>query len=110
MVKHLLFWKLKDYAEGRSKAENIDILRQRVLALPQSIPEIRAIEFGTNFATVAAAFDLAVTVQFADKAGFEVFLDHPDHAALGQAVSVVRESWAVVDYEIERTEPATTEP
>ena len=101
MVKHVLFWKLKDYAEGRSKAENIEILRQRVLALPQSIPQIRAIEFGTNFATVAAAFDVAVIVQFADKAGFEVFLEHPEHAALGPTVSAVRESWAVVDYEID---------
>jgi hypothetical protein len=110
MVKHILFWKLKEQAEGRSKAENIEILREKVLALPQSIPQIRAIEFGANFATVAAAFDLAVTLQFADMTDFETFLPHSAHIALGQAVNPLRESWAVVDYEIEPTESATTGP
>jgi hypothetical protein len=103
MVKHILFWRLKDQAEGRSKAENIDICRQRVLALPQSIPEIRAIEFGTNFANLPVAFDLAVILSFADKTDVETFVHHPDHMALGQAVNVMRESWAVVDYETEQT-------
>jgi hypothetical protein len=92
---------LKEQAEGRSKAENLDILRQKVLALPQSVPQIRAIEFGVNFATVASAFDLAVTLQFASRMDFETFLNHPAHIALGQAVNALRDSWAVVDYEID---------
>lgn len=110
MIKHILFWKLKDQAEGRSKAENIDILRQKVLALPQSIPEIRTIEFGVNFADLPIAFDLALVLQFADKKDFETFVNHPDHIALGQSVNVMRESWAVVDYETEGMEPVATDP
>jgi hypothetical protein len=108
MVKHVLFWKLKDQAEGRSKAENMPVLRDLVLALPAAIPQIRNLEFGTNFASVPAAFDVAVTLVFDSRSDFETFLQHPAHLALGQKVNDMRDSWAVVDYETAAADSAAS--
>lgn len=38
MLKHIVVWKFKDEAEGKSRAENCALVRERLLALVGSSP------------------------------------------------------------------------
>ena len=39
MLKHIVMFKFKDTAQGRTKAENLEAARARMLALKEEIPE-----------------------------------------------------------------------
>jgi hypothetical protein len=100
MIKHTLMWKLKPLAEGRSKAENIQVATRALHALKEEIDAIRRIEVGHNFAEVDNAYDMAITVEFDTREDFNRFLDHPAHKQLGVDVRRYRETGIVVDYEL----------
>ena len=48
MIKHIVLWKLKDEAEGRSKIENAHLMKTKLEALPLLITELNAVEVGIN--------------------------------------------------------------
>ena len=59
MVRHIVCIKLKDFAEGASKAENARMLRQRLEAMRGRVPGLLDLEVGLNFEPSEAAYDLA---------------------------------------------------
>ena len=65
MIKHIVFWNFSESAEGRSKAENMDLVEQKLLALKDLIPELLEIEVGRDFNGSPAAFDMALYTTFA---------------------------------------------
>ena len=99
MVKHVLMWRIKEAAEGRSKEENVAICTNAVNGLRDRIDLIRGLEVGRNFAQVASAYDLVITVEFDSREDFAKYLDHPAHKHVGEVVSPLRSDSAVVDYE-----------
>ena len=44
MLKHIVLFKFKDTANGKTKAENLEAARARMLALKEEIPEIVDLE------------------------------------------------------------------
>ena len=48
MLKHIVVWKFKDEAEGKSRAENCALVRERLLALVGVIPEVKHMEIGID--------------------------------------------------------------
>ena len=44
MICHIVMFKFKEFAEGRSKAENLAEAKRRMLALREEIPEIVSME------------------------------------------------------------------
>jgi Stress responsive A/B Barrel Domain len=100
MIKHILMYRMKNEATGRTKAENIEICTRALHALKQQIPVVERVEVGRNFARVDNAYDLVVTVELAGRNDFHAFLGHPAHKAAGELISPLRDDWIVVDYEV----------
>jgi hypothetical protein len=41
-------WRFADSAEGKTRAANMEIVRERLLALPAVIPEIKLMQVGRD--------------------------------------------------------------
>lgn len=99
MVKHIVFWKFKDHADGREKAENITRVREALEDLPGKISQISELEVGVNNNLSSAAWDVALYSSFATQDDLELYQKHADHQAVVELVGKVVMDRAVVDYE-----------
>lgn len=98
MIKHIVMWRFKDEAEGRTKQQNMEYIKERLLALVPVIPEIKSFEVGINIHSDAAAYDMALVSEFEDMAALERYKAHPMHVKVSQYVGKVRTERASVDY------------
>ena len=48
MIKHIVFWRLKDSAHGNDKATNARLIKSKIEALRGQIPGLPHIELGIN--------------------------------------------------------------
>ncbi len=102
MLRHLVLWKLKPEADGHTAAENGLILKHRLLALHQAIPEIKAMKVALNMPRSAYAnYDAVLDLFFDDYQALERYQTHPKHAELARWIATIREERASVDYETE---------
>jgi len=97
MVKHIVMWKLKDFAEGRSKSENIKYIKEMLEALPGVIKEIKFIEVGENI-NADRSYDAVLYSEFETPEDLEIYQNHPEHKKVSGYVSKVREARIVGDY------------
>jgi len=100
MVKHIVLWKLKETAQGRTRQQNAALLKQEMEALKEKIPAITHIEVGLNFNNSKAAYDLALYMECKTAQDLQVYQHHPEHLKVAELVGRLRESRVVVDYEI----------
>lgn len=98
MIKHLVMWKLKDFAEGATKEQNTKKMITELEALKKTIPQIRHIEVGANFLPSDFSYDVALYSEFETEEDLAIYQKHPDHKSAGVFVEKVRESRIVVDY------------
>lgn len=101
MVKHIVFWKLKDQAEGASREENAREVKARLEALRGKIPGLLRLEVGIDFNRSDAAYDVALYSELVDRAALEAYQRHPEHVAVADFVGKVRSARAVVDYDLD---------
>lgn len=99
MLKHIVFWKFKEEADGRTKRENLEIMREKLYALIPIIPEIRSMELGFDVLHSGMSYDAALVMDFDDLKGLEAFKNHPEHIKASNFCKSVRESRVSVDYE-----------
>lgn len=101
MIKHIVFFKLADNAEGRTKAENALFIKSELENLKNSIPQIKFIEVGINSAEAPAGnFDIALNSEFESIADLDTYQAHPDHKRVAAYIGKVRTDRACVDYEM----------
>ena len=100
MIKHIVMWKLKESAEGFTKAENAKRMKKWLEDLKLSIPEIKKLEVGINFNSSAVAFDVVLYNEFENKNALEIYQDHPEHIKFKNKINTIRTERTVVDYEI----------
>jgi len=98
MIKHIVMWKLKDFAEGADRARNAKRLKIELEALKLTIPQIFHLEVGINILESEAAFDVVLFSVFKNDQDLETYQNHPNHRAVAEFVGKVREHRAVVDY------------
>jgi Stress responsive A/B Barrel Domain len=98
MLKHVVMWKLKDFAEDADRARNAKRIKIELEALKNTIPQIFHLEVGINFLESAAAYDVALFSVFKTEKDLELYQNHPDHRAVAEFVAKVNESRVVVDY------------
>ena len=99
MIKHIVLWKLKEEAEGRSKLENALLLKGELESMTGQIKEIRKLEVGINFNTGEDAYDLALFSEFATKQDLEIYQNHSEHQRVVAILRRLRDTRAVVDFE-----------
>ncbi len=100
MIKHLVMWKLKDFAEGATKQQNARKMKTDLEALKQKIPQIRHIEVGENFLPSDFSYDVALYSEFETEEDLAAYQKHQDHRAVGAFVQKISESRVVVDYKM----------
>ena len=98
MIKHIVMWTLKDYADGRSKIENLQRFKQALENMAGVIPEIKSLEVGLNFDTSQDAFDIVLTVGLDNAGDLEAYQSHPEHIPVKELAGRIRAKRAVVDY------------
>ncbi len=64
MIKHIVMWKLKDEAEGNSKAENAKIIKNSLEDLKGKINEIIHLEVGIDVNKSEQAYDVVLYSTF----------------------------------------------
>lgn len=100
MVRHIVMWRLKDEAEGKSKTENVQIIKHSLEALYGIAPTLKSITVAPNMEGVPESnFDLVLVCTFDDLAGLDAYQNHEAHQkALSYIRRVVSER-VCVDYE-----------
>ena len=100
MIKHIVAWRLKQHAEGRNKAENACLAKQRLEALNGRIPGLLHLEVGIDFGIGDASSDLLLYSEFTDRASLDAYHDHPAHQQVVPFMLAIRDERRVVDYEV----------
>lgn len=98
MIRHIVMFKFKEEAEGRTKAENVRLTKEMLDALPAKIDLILETHtfVGTEGINGENA-DLLLVSDFATKEDLASYIVHPDHKAVGFFMRPLRESRASID-------------
>ena len=93
-------WKLKETAEGATRAENAQKLKAKLEGCRGIVPGILHLEVGLAKTGLESTYDVVLVSDFADKAALDAYQVHPTHEALKAFIGAVRESRECVDYEV----------
>ena len=100
MIRHIVMWKFKELAEGRTKEENIAIVREGLHALVGEIDEIKKMETGVDITHSDASMDLVLVTEFESAETLRAYALHPKHLKVAEYVKKVVESRVVLDYDM----------
>ncbi len=96
MLKHIVMWKFKD-AEGKTKDENIEIVKNGLEALPPMISHIKKLTFLKNQVECERNFDALLVVETDNEKELEKYKVHPEHKKVASYVAKVTEGRGAVD-------------
>lgn len=99
MIRHIVMFKFKEEAEGKTKQENVLATKAMLEALPAKIPQILSstVAIGAEGANPENA-DLILISDFESFETLNQYIVHPDHKAVGAFMRPLRESRAAVDF------------
>ena len=98
MVKHIVFWSLKETAQGRSKKDNILLMKQKLENLAEIIPQIKSLSVGLN--ENGGEYDICLDSAFENMEDLKKYDTHPEHEKVKEFVRSVVEKRAAVDFTI----------
>ena len=93
MIKHIVFTKFEN------PSEQAPVASEMLLALKETVPQIRSIETGFDFKHSERSFDLALIVTFDTKEDLEIYDHHPEHEKARTYIKAHRTATATVDFE-----------
>ncbi len=98
MIRHLLLIKFKQSADSLE----IEKLKGLFASMPEKVDGVLAVEWGENDSPEGKnqGFTHSVLMTFADEAGRQNYLPHPEHDALKQVFRPLLEDIVVLDYTI----------
>ncbi len=100
MVRHIVMWKFKDFADGALKTQNLHQAKTLFEALPAKIPQITSLEIGIDSVHTDSSFDIVLVSDFENTNALRAYQTHPEHIKVVDFLSRVQTSKVVVDYEI----------
>ena len=99
MIRHVVMWRLKENAGGRTKQENLELMKARIERLADLVPGIVSLEVGIDFDRSDTAADLVLISSFMTRADLDAYQSHPEHRNVVGFVREVTSERRVVDYE-----------
>ncbi|GHD51279.1 Dabb family protein [Mycetocola manganoxydans] len=99
MIRHIVCWKLAA-TDAATKAEHAAEITRQMNELPALIPEIRALEVGSNVLFPEANWDVVLVADFDDADALERYSVHPEHQRVGKYIGEVRADRVAVDFEV----------
>jgi quinol monooxygenase YgiN len=100
MIKHIVMWKLKDFAEGSDRASNAVKMKNKLDACADLVPGTLKFEVALAQPGLEATYDIVLYSEFESKEALDAYADHPTHQALKPFIGAVRESRQCMDYQI----------
>lgn len=101
MVKHVVFFRLLDEAEGKNKLENAQIIKDRLLSLLNEIDVLRSEEVGINIPNAPRTdYDICLECTFDKWEDIDTYQFHPAHQAVVAYIGKCKSMRAAVDYEL----------
>lgn len=100
MVKHIVFWKLKDHANGMDKAANALQIKSKLERLNGQIEGLIRIEVGLDFLHSQESADVVLYSEFKDREALDFYQQHPLHKEIMPFIAEARSERRVVDYEV----------
>ena len=97
MVKHIVMWKLKDFAEGKTKEENIKYIKKELENLVNLIPEIKFLEVGENILP-DKIYDAVLYSEFDSLEDLEIYQNHTEHKKVASYIAKIRDDRIAGDY------------
>lgn len=98
MITHVVMFKLKDFALGSVKEENLKKLKNRLEGLVPLIPEIKFYEVGLNVIPSDRAYDAVLISKFEDIENLDKYKQNPNHLELVDFILEITENRIAVDY------------
>ena len=100
MVKHIVFFRLLDEAEGKTKLENAQIIRDGLLALREEIVVLVAETVGINIPNAKnTGHDICLTCTYRTWEALAPYATHPAHVKVAQYIGKCKAARSAVDYE-----------
>lgn len=90
-------WKFKDFAEGKSGAENAQIMKRNIERLSSIIPQVIDWEVGINEKT-DCDFDAVLIMTFKNEEDLKIYINHPEHQLVSAYCKKVRTNRVSMDY------------
>jgi hypothetical protein len=94
MVKHIVLFKLSE-----KTPENLKKAVSSLKNLEGNIETLRFIEVGIDFKESEKSYDIALTTNFDNKEGLEIYAKHPNHLPVVEVMQGLCSQRVVVDYE-----------
>jgi hypothetical protein len=100
MIKHIILWRLKDFAEGSTKQDNAMKVKSMLEDMRGKIPGLIKLEVGLNFEGSDTASDISLYTEFESREALDGYQSHPVHMKVKEFIPLVRTERRVVDYEV----------
>ncbi len=100
MLKHIVMWKLKEYAEGGDRQANAAKMKAMLDACANLVPGILKFEVALAKPGLEATYDVVLYSEFSGKCALDAYQEHPDHVAIKPFFGAVRDQRQCMDYEV----------
>lgn len=101
MFRHIVFFKMQDFAEGNPGAVNARLVKEKLDELPRKIEVIREFEVGINTYKSERAVDVSIVSTFDSLDDMLVYQEHSAHLEVVQFIRKVRTESYSCDYEMQ---------
>ena len=100
MIKHIVMWKLKDFAEGADRAANAVKMKEKLDACANLSPGTLKFEVALAQPGLEATYDVILYSEFTNKEALAEYAAHPTHKAIIPFIGAVRDERQCMDYDI----------
>lgn len=100
MIKHIVFWKLKESAHNNTKEENAQLIKEKLEGLRGQIDGLVNIEVGINFLDGVGNYDLALYSELESREALKAYAEHPKHVAHLPFIKEAVADRKAVDFEV----------
>jgi hypothetical protein len=102
MIKHIVFWRLKNRDNVQTRDETARAIKQKIDAMRGRIPGLLHIEGGVDFSRTADSYDLVLYAELESQEALAGYHVHPVHQEFKAFVSSRQTERLLVDYEASR--------
>ena len=99
MIKHIVMWNFLPEAEGKTREENMELVRDSLYALLPIIPEIKKMEIGFDVKHTDMSADMVLITEFETLETLRFYAEHEEPLKVSAYVRRVVDSRKVIDFE-----------
>lgn len=101
MLRHIVMYRFLPEAEGRTKAENLELARNLAEKMKTGIPELLAFQYGTGCEGAQQSnYDIVLICDLRDLDALARYKENPVHKAFGSHCHAVSDARAAIDFDV----------